>query len=412
MKKFAVIGRKLPHTMSPFIYGQLGLSYEVAELESQELADFVRNGEYDGFNVTIPYKTEIIPYLDEVRGAAAEIGAVNTVVREGGKTVGYNTDVDGMAATFGEEGVSFRGKTVLILGTGGTSLTAAYLAEKSGAERVLKVSRTGEINYENCYGKAADAAIVINTTPVGMFPRNDECILDVARFKNAEFVFDAVYNPLRSRLVQNAADAGIKSRGGLSMLLGQAFAAYKLYTGAEVDSETRRRVSLKTAAMVSDLVLIGMPSCGKTTLGTAVAERLGKTFIDTDEEVLRLTGRTPAEIIKSDGEAAFRKTESDAVFEASKKTGAVIATGGGAVLSADNIRRLKANGFVVWVERDLSKLSAENRPLSQGADKIAELYAVRRPLYEKSADGTVYNDGDIEKTIRETVKLYEENLSY
>lgn len=412
MKKFAVIGRKLPHTMSPFIYGQLGLCYEVAELESQELADFVRNGEYDGFNVTIPYKTEIIPYLDEVRGAAAEIGAVNTVVREGGKTVGYNTDVDGMAATFGEEGVSFRGKTVLILGTGGTSLTAAYLAEKSGAERVLKVSRTGEINYENCYGKAADAAIVINTTPVGMFPRNDECILDVARFKNADFVFDAVYNPLRSRLVQNAVDAGIKSRGGLSMLLGQAFAAYKLYTGAEVDSETRRRVSLKTAAMVSDLVLIGMPSCGKTTVGTAVAERLGKTFIDTDEEVLRLTGRTPAEIIESDGEAAFRKTESDAVFEASKKTGAVIATGGGAVLSADNIRRLKANGFVVWIKRDLRELSAENRPLSQGADKIAELYAVRRPLYEKSADGTVYNDGDIEKTIRETVKLYEENLSY
>lgn len=412
MKKFAVIGRKLPHTMSPFIYGQLGLCYEVAELESQELADFVRNGEYDGFNVTIPYKTEIIPYLDEVRGAAAEIGAVNTVVREGGKTVGYNTDVDGMAATFGEEGVSFRGKTVLILGTGGTSLTAAYLAEKSGAERVLKVSRTGEINYENCYGKAADAAIVINTTPVGMFPRNDECILDVARFKNADFVFDVVYNPLRSRLVQNAVDAGIKSRGGLSMLLGQAFAAYKLYTGAEVDSETRRRVSLKTAAMVSDLVLIGMPSCGKTTVGTAVAERLGKTFIDTDEEVLRLTGRTPAEIIESDGEAAFRKTESDAVFEASKKTGAVIATGGGAVLSADNIRRLKANGFVVWIKRDLRELSAENRPLSQGADKIAELYAVRRPLYEKSADGTVYNDGDIEKTIRETVKLYEENLSY
>lgn len=412
MKRFAVIGRKLPHTMSPIIYKELGLSYGVREMESAELESFVRSGELDGFNVTIPYKTEIIPYLDEIRGAAAEIGAVNTVVREGGRTIGYNTDADGMAAAFAEAGVSFDGKTVVILGTGGTSLTAAYLAKKCGAKRVLKVSRTGEINYDNCYEKAADAQIIINTTPVGMFPRNDECVLDVTKFFNAEFVFDAVYNPIRSRLVQNASAVGIKSRGGLSMLLGQAFAAYELYTGEAADEKTRKSVSLKIAALVSDLVLIGMPSCGKTTIGKAVAERLGKAYIDTDEEVFRLSGRTPAEIINADGEAAFRKIEAEAVFEAAAKTGAVIATGGGAVLSEDNVRRLKANGIMVWIKRDINKLSSADRPLSQGAGRISELYRIRRPIYEAACDISVDNDGDIEKTVKETIRLYEENLSY
>lgn len=412
MKKFAVIGRKLPHTMSPFIYNELGLPYGIIELENAELENFVKNGECDGFNVTIPYKTEIIPFLGEVRGAAAEIKAVNTVVREGVKTVGYNTDVDGMASVFEEERVSFDGKTVLILGTGGTSLTAAYLAEKNGAKRVLKVSRTGDINYENCYEKASDAEIVINTTPVGMFPHNDECILDVSRFKRAEFVFDAVYNPIRSRLVLDAKAVGVKSRGGLSMLLGQAFAAYKLYTGKDVNGETRQAVGRKLAAKVSNPVLIGMPSCGKTTVGKALAEKLGKTYIDTDEEVLRLSGRTPAEIIKADGEAAFRKIETEAVFEASKTTGAVIATGGGAVLSADNMRRLKANGFIVWIKRDLDKLSTDNRPLSKSSGGVAELYRNRRPIYEAVSDGAIDNNGDIEKTIKETAELYEENLSY
>ncbi len=412
MKKFAVIGRSLPHTMSPFIYKELGLSYGVAEMESEALRDFVRSGAFDGFNVTIPYKTEIIPYLDEVRGAAAEIGAVNTVVRENGRAVGYNTDVDGMAEVFRKEGVSFEGKTVLILGTGGTSLTAAYLAVNCGAKRVEKVSRTGEINYLNCYGKVADAEILINTTPVGMFPNSDECKLDVSRFPRLEFVFDAVYNPLRSRLVQDAARLGIKSRGGLYMLLGQAFSSYKLYTGKTATDAEKESVSKKLAAYLGNVVLIGMPSCGKSTIGKRLAEVFGKTYIDTDEEVLRISGRTPAEIIEAEGEAAFRKIEAEAVFEASKKTGAVIATGGGAVLSEDNVRRLKANGFIIWIKRGLERLSTDNRPLSKGTGGVAALYAAREPVYRKSCNATVVNDGEIENAVKEAAKLYEENLSY
>ena len=412
MKKFAVIGRSLPHTMSPFIYKELGLCYGVAEMESGELGDFVKNGGFDGFNVTIPYKTEIIPYLDEVRGAAAEIGAVNTVVRENGKTVGYNTDVDGMAEVFLKEGVSFDGKTVLILGSGGTSLTAEYLAWKSGAKRVEKVSRTGEINYVNCYEKVSDAEIIINTTPVGMFPNSDECKLDVTRFPHAEFVFDAVYNPLRSRLVQNAESAGIKSRGGLYMLLGQAFSSYKLYTGTDVTEKQKESVCKKLAVYLGNVVLIGMPSCGKSTIGKSLAEKFGKSYIDTDEEVLRISGRTPAEIIETDGEAAFRRIESEAVFEASKRTGAVIATGGGAVLSADNVRRLKANGFLVWIKRALESLSTDNRPLSKGAGGVAALYAAREPIYGNACNAIVENNGEIENAVKETAKLYEENLSY
>lgn len=412
MKKFAVIGRSLPHTMSPFIYKELGLCYGVAEMESEALCDFVKNGEFDGFNVTIPYKTEIIPYLDEVRGAAADIGAVNTVVRENGKTVGYNTDVDGMAEVFRKEDVSFEGKTVLILGTGGTSLTAGYLATKCGAKRVEKVSRTGEIDYGNCYEKAAGAEIIINTTPVGMFPRNDECKLDIARFPYAEFVFDAVYNPLRSRLVQDAARHGIKSRGGLYMLLGQAFSSYKLYAGKSATEQEKETVSKKLAAYLGNVVLIGMPSCGKSTIGKRLAEAFGKSYIDTDEEVLRISGRTPAEIIEAEGEAAFREIEAEAVFEASEKTGAVIATGGGAVLSEDNVRRLKANGFLIWIKRDLESLSTDNRPLSKGTGGVAALYAAREPIYRNACNAIVENNGEIENAVKEAAKLYEENLSY
>lgn len=412
MKKFAVIGRSLPHTMSPFIYKELGLDYGVAEMESGELRAFVESGGFDGFNVTIPYKTEIIPYLDEVRGAASDIGAVNTVVRENGKTVGYNTDVDGMAAVFEEEGVSFDGKTVLILGSGGTSLTSGCLAEKSGAKRVEKVSRSGEINYGNCYGKVSDAEIIINTTPVGMFPDNDECKLDITKFPRLQFVFDAVYNPLRSRLVQNARAAGIKSRGGLYMLLGQAFSSYKLYTGQDVTADAKDAVGKKLAAHLGNVVLIGMPSCGKSAIGRRLAEALGKSFIDTDEEIVRMSGRTPAEIIEADGEAAFRKIEAEAVFEASKKTGAVISTGGGAVLSEDNVRRLKSNGFLIWIKRDLQSLSTDGRPLSKGTGGVAALYAARKPIYQSACDAIVRNDGEIQSAVREAAKLYEENLSY
>lgn len=398
--------------MSPFIYKELGLCYGVAEMEREALCEFVKHGEFDGFNVTIPYKTEIIPYLDEVRGAAADIGAVNTVVRENGKTVGYNTDVDGMAAVFEKEGVSFDGKTVLILGSGGTSLTSGYLALKSGAKRVEKVSRTGEINYGNCYEKVADADIIINTTPVGMFPNNDECKLDISRFPRLEFVFDAVYNPLRSRLVRNASALGIKSRGGLYMLLGQAFSSYKLYTGNEAAEERKETVCRKLAAHLGNVVLVGMPSCGKSAIGKRLAETLGKSYIDTDEEILRISGRTPAEIIEADGEAAFRKIEAEAVSEASKKTGTVIATGGGAVLSEDNVRRLKANGFLVWIKRDLKSLSADGRPLSKGTGGVAALYAVREPIYKSACDAIVANDGEIQNAVKEAAELYEENLSY
>lgn len=412
MKRFAVIGRSLPHTMSPFIYKELGLDYGVVEMEREELRPFVEKGEFDGFNVTIPYKTEIIPYLDEIRGEASIIGAVNTVVRTDGKTVGYNTDIDGMAAVFDRENVSFAGKTALILGSGGTSLTAERLAVSRGASEVFKVSRTGEINYENCYEKVGNAEIIINATPVGMFPENDLCKLDISRFPRAEFVFDAIYNPLRSRLVQDAARRGIKSRGGLLMLLSQAFAAYELYTGKVPTEAEKETASEKLAAHLGNLVLIGMPSCGKSSVGKKLAAKLGKTFIDTDEEVFRLTGRTPAEIIAAEGESAFRQIEADAVFEASKKTCAVIATGGGAVLSEDNVRRLKGNGFLVWLKRDLNSLSSENRPLSK--DKgISELYKVREPIYRRVSDVSVENkDGKIEITVEEAAKLYEKNIGY
>lgn len=387
--KYCLIGERLSHSYSAEIHRGRGLDYALREIPRGKLADFIKE-DYDGFNVTIPYKKDIIPLLAGVDSNAEKIGAVNTVVRKKGGYYGYNTDIDGMRYALSRKGISLSGKTVAILGSGGTANTAKALCERESARKFFTVSRSGEINYLNCY-YYKDTEIIINATPVGMFPNAGERAVDLSGFLKLQGVFDCVYNPFNTALVMQAKALGVPCSDGLPMLVKQALLAQELW-GFKTDTDETEDLIDALYAEKLNVVLVGMPSSGKTTIGKLVASLCGKTFIDTDAEIFAETGRTPAEIIETDGEKAFRDIETAVINGVATVKGAVIATGGGAVLRSENVRALKANGVVFYVKRDLALLSSAGRPLSQGAG-IGALYKERRQLYERAADFTVENNG-------------------
>ena len=391
MKKYCLIGESLSHSYSAEIHSLCGLNYELRETKREKLSDFLKEG-YDGFNVTIPYKKDIIPLLYKTEKSAKAIGAVNTVVKRNGKYYGYNTDIDGMRYALKRKGISLRGKRVMILGSGGAALTATALCKKERAKSVVTVSRTGEVNYEN-YHYFNDTEIVINATPVGMFPNMGVSPVDLRLLPKVSGVFDCIYNPFKTALILQAEKFGIPCSDGLPMLVRQALSAQKLW-GVAREKDDAEEITSALYLKKSNVVLCGMPSSGKTSAGKLVADLLGKTFIDTDAEIYKDTGKTPAEIIEKDGEAAFRDTESKIIERVAGYGGAVIATGGGAILRENNVCALKANGVICYLRRDLSFLSAKDRPLSK--DKgIGKLYEERKGLYESAADFSVENNGTI-----------------
>ena len=406
--KYCLLGRKLPYSFSSVIHKISGLEYELKEVEPYKLKDFVLSGEYDGFNVTIPYKTDVMPYLDEVSEKARAIGSVNTVLLKDGKRCGYNTDYYGLKYLFDRAGVSIKNKNVLILGSGGTYKTAAHLCKNEGAKSVNYVSRTGEINYANCYEKAKDAEIIINCTPVGTYPDIYSCPVDLSRFNKIEFVADCVYNPIKTKLTVSAQKLGIKNSNGLPMLVYQALLSEEIWTG-EKKTDLAQEILKELIREKSNIVLYGMPSSGKTTIGKFVADLLNREFIDTDEEIFKKTGRTPSDIINTDGEYFFRNIETEVVKEISSKSGVVIATGGGAVLREENVDALKLNGVLIYLKRDLRLLSKSGRPLTEkfGAEK---LYEERKGVYEKIKDIEVKNDKSVKSIAEEIIKGYE-NIS-
>ena len=404
--RYCLIGERLSHSYSVEIHKGRGINYELKEVPRGGLADFIKEG-YDGFNVTIPYKKEIIPFLDGVDESAEKIGAVNTVVRRGGKYIGYNTDIEGMRYALSRKNICLTDHNVMILGSGGAACTAQALCDAEGAKSCVTVSRSGEINYENCYG-LKDTDIIINATPVGMFPNIGETPIDLSCFNNLKGVFDCIYNPFNTALILQAKKLGIKCSDGLPMLVKQAIEAQKLW-GIDNADNTEEIINSLYADKLN-IVLVGMPSSGKTTVGKLVAEISGKKFIDTDAEIFNATGKTPAEIIETSGEKAFRNIETETVNKIAVGTGAVIATGGGAVLRGENVSALKANGVIFYVKRDLSLLSAENRPLSQSGG-IARLYGERKALYERAADFVVENDGKKADCANEIASVFK-NLIY
>ena len=407
MEKFGLIGKTLKHSYSGKIHAMLGeYSYSLVEIMENDLEKFVNSKEYKGYNVTIPYKELIIPYLDELDKSVQEIGAVNTVVNKNGKLIGYNTDIFGMDYAMQRAGIELKDKVVLILGSGGTSKTATALAKSKGAKKVLILSRNGEINYQN-YMDNKDVQVIVNTTPIGMYPNNYDCKIDLDSFPLLQGVFDAVYNPSLTYLTYLAKKKGIKYSNGLPMLVAQAKGAMELFLEREVSNHIIEKVLSVLEKQTLNIVLIGMSGVGKSTIAKVLAKSLDRDLVDTDQQIEQKTGKDIPTIFAQSGEEYFREIEREVLNEIGVLTGKIIATGGGVVTKECNYFPLKQNGLIFFIERDLDKVSRKGRPLATSLDAVKALFEKRKPTYQAFADYTVLNDKGIEDAVKEILSIYE-----
>lgn len=405
MLKCGLLGEKLGHSYSPQIHSMLAdYEYKLFEKSPEELEDFLKSGEFDGLNVTIPYKKSVMPYCAELSPTAAQIGSVNTIVRRSdGSLYGDNTDAFGFENLIVHNGIEVKSKKALVLGTGGASVTAQAVLKNLGASEVVVISRKGEDNYENI-AKHADAEIIANTTPVGMYPNNGKAAVDLTQFPKLSGVLDVVYNPARTALLLQAEKLCIPCAGGLYMLVSQAKRSCELFTGKSIPDSEIDRIERVLSHQMQNIVIIGMPGSGKTAVSTMLAERLGRKIFDTDTIVSEKAGVTIPEIFAAQGEAGFRKLETEATAEVGKLSGNIISTGGGVVTVADNYELLHQNGVIVWIERDTNKLARDGRPISLSSD-LNELYAARLLLYERFADIKADNNGDINDTVNAIMEM-------
>lgn len=403
-KRCGLIGEKLGHSFSPAIHGKLAdYEYKLYELSPEQVGPFLEKKEYDGLNVTIPYKKTVIPYCDELTEAAKSIGSVNTIVkRPDGTLLGHNTDYDGFMWLLKNAGADVKGKKALVLGTGGASVTVQAALRDLGAASVVVVSRSGEDNYENI-ARHSDAKILVNATPVGMYPKTGVSPVDLDVFTALEGVFDVVYNPAKTQLLLEAEKRGIPCANGLGMLVAQAKAACERFTGQPIDDEKVYTIKAEMERNTRNVMLIGMPGSGKSTVGAALAEKLGRKLVDVDERIVELAGCSIPEIFLKDGEEGFRQIEHQALCEVSKESGLVIATGGGVVTRPENLDPMRQNSLIVWLLRDLSLLPKDGRPLSQ-TNSLTEMFKVREPLYRAAADCIADNNGSLEDTVKQIME--------
>ena len=403
--QFGLNGEKLGHSYSKEIHNLIAdYGYELREVKREELGAFMTERAFSGINVTIPYKKSVMDYLDVISDDAKKIGAVNTVVNRDGKLYGYNTDFYGLKALLIHNGVSVRNKKVLILGSGGTSDTAYNVVTGLNAKEAIKVSRTkkdGFVTYDEAARLHSDADVIINATPVGMYPDDDGVPVNIGLFPSLSAVIDAIYHPLRTNLVSDAENRGIKACGGLYMLVAQAVYAAALFENKKPDENLIDDVYWKILNDKRNIVLIGMPSSGKTTIGKALAARMGKRFADTDELIVGTTGKSIPEIFEKEGEKVFREIEKKVICDIAVNDGTVIATGGGVILDEKNVLALKRNGVIVYLDRKIDNLIAtDSRPLSSNVDDLKKLYAKRKPLYEKYAEITIDDNDDVATVVR------------
>ena len=405
--KCGLLGRKLGHSYSPQIHSHLGdYSYALFEKEPEELEDFLRCGDFTGINVTIPYKKDVIPYLDELSPTARKMGSVNTVVRRADGTLfGHNTDYFGFTSLVKHSGIPVEGKKVLVLGSGGTSNMAVTALKDLGAQPIV-ISRSGENNYHNLH-LHTDASVIVNATPVGMYPNTGVSPIDLKQFSHLEGVLDVVYNPARTQLLLDAEALGIPCENGLWMLVAQAKEASEYFTGTSLPDSCIEKIHRILSHQMKNIILIGMPGCGKTTIGALLAQKLGRTVVDADEKIVELAGKSIPEIFAQDGEEVFRAAETAALAELGKQSARVLSTGGGCVTRQQNYPLLHQNGYLVWLERDLTLLPTDGRPLSQST-ALTDMYKVRKPMYESFADIRVENSGAPEDTVREILERLEE----
>lgn len=404
--EYGCIGEKLPHSFSKEIHEKIGsYDYRLIELTPDELDFFLTERQFKAINVTIPYKQAVIPYLSQMSDTAVKIGAVNTIVNINGALYGYNTDFFGMQSLIEREKISIDGKKVLILGTGGTSKTAFSVAESLHAKEIFKVSRKkadGVITYEEACAFHGDAEIIINTTPVGMYPHIDKEPIDIDNFPNLTGVIDAVYNPLTTKLVQHAKKKGINTRCGLFMLVSQAVKAYEIFNQTQCPVETFEKIYREIYSSKQNIVLTGMPGSGKSTVGKVLAKRLGRDLIDTDAEIVKKAGIPISEIFSQFGEAHFRDLETEVLKEVSKRSACIIATGGGAVLRKENIDFLKMNGKIYFRDRPLQfLLPTSDRPLASSREDIIKRYNERIEIYRSTADEIIRTNNSINASAAE-----------
>lgn len=408
--KYGLIGEKLGHSFSKIIHEQLGYDYELCEIASIDLDSFMQKKDFLGINVTLPYKERVIPYLDFVDENAKKIGAVNAIVNREGKLYGYNTDFYGMRALFAHAGIDPKGKKAAILGSGGTSKTAEAVLFDLGAAEIIKVSRSGKdgaFTYDELKSSQFDTEIIVNTTPVGMFPNVFDSPLEISCFDKLSGVIDAIYNPLRSALVQNTLKKGISAEGGLYMLVAQAILASEIFLDKTYPDGTIEGIYDKIKRKKDNLVLIGMPASGKSTVGRIVASNLGRKFVDTDELITERIGMSIKDFFEINGEAEFRNIESEVIKGLAGETSLVIATGGGAVLKQENISALKHNGSIFFIDRPLDKLiPTEDRPLSNDRESIEKRYNERYSIYCSSCDVKICADCEAEAVSDKILENY------
>ncbi len=401
---YGLLGEHLSHSFSPQIHNALGNdNYKLFEIAPRELEKFMLEKNFKGINVTIPYKKSVIPYLDEISAEAEKIGAVNTIINRDGRLCGYNTDYFGFEYMLKKSKIDVQNKKALVFGSGGASLTVQAVLCDMGAKEIVVLSRNGDDNYVNMYIKHTDAEIIVNTTPVGMYPDNLNTLVDFDRFENLSGVLDVVYNPLKTRLILDAEARSLPSSAGLSMLVAQAKKAHEIFFDAEIEDGICEKIEKMLIKQMQNIILIGMAGCGKTTIGKILAEKLGKELVDTDEMIVNAENKPIPEIFEESGEDYFRWCENLAVNIIGKEKECIISTGGGVVIRPENYNSLKQNGIIVFINRDADLLPTNDRPLSQ-MHGVKELYAKRLPLYRQFADIEIDGNGTLEEVANRIIK--------
>lgn len=413
---FGLLGEKLGHSFSKEIHESINdYKYNLIEVSKDNFDKFMVDRNFNAINVTIPYKEMVIPYLSYIDPKAKEIGAVNTIVNNDNQLFGYNTDYLGLKKLIEKNNIIFENKKVLILGTGGTSKTAYILSKDLGCREVVKVSRKqseSTITYDEAKNKFNDANIIINTTPCGMYP-NDDLILELENFHNLEAIVDVIYNPLNTKLIREARKRNIKAVNGLYMLVAQAVYASYIFINKEVDENKIDEVYQKIKNTKLNISLIGMPSCGKSTISKMLGKLLNKEIIDTDDKIVEKIQMPISSFLNKDNESDFRDIESKVIDEVSKLNNIIISTGGGVIKRKENIDRLRRNSLIIFIDRDLHLLqSTSSRPLSSNKTDLEKLYNERYPIYKQSCDYIIKNNNNIEDVIKQIIEVYYENISY
>lgn len=402
-----LLGERLGHSYSPQIHSHLGeYSYALFEKRPEELADFLLHGDFTGLNVTIPYKKAVLPYCAALTDRARRLGSVNTLVRRpDGSLLGHNSDYFGFASLLLRTGLSVAGKKALVLGSGGASVTVVAVLESLGAKPVV-ISRSGENNYSNL-DRHGDAALIVNATPVGMYPNNGVTPVHLDGFPHLEGVLDLIYNPARTALLLEAEARGLTAANGLWMLVAQAKESAEYFSGSPIADDAIDKIYRILRRQMENIILIGMPGCGKSTVGRALASRTGRTLVDADAVIVEKAGMSIPDIFAQQTEAGFRAIETAVLAELGKQSGLIIATGGGCVTRPENEPLLRQNGRCVWLRRDLSRLPTKGRPLSQ-QNNLLTMYRARKPLYRKFADVEIYNDRSVNQTAAAILAALEE----